>query len=278
MKLMNKTNIAAVAALLLALQPWNPAKATVFIDLDLSGDTAKNSGSMGDGNVGVYDPSSNNMLPSTGTWKDANAAGNPAGRAYYTGANASGATVTNAPNGVIFWNWDVATALNSATTLTFYAWIKPDTLMAGGRLWAWGKANSLIEKAANSDGTMRLNTTLNGTTVSFSFGDAASSVLGDNAVGKWVFVGVTYDSAAGTMTAVAGRADDANLVSESKTGLAMGAVAEERTGFVLLNSSYAKNNNRPFAGALGDFYLSNEAVDFKAVFDAQKAAFKAVSK
>jgi hypothetical protein len=271
-----KSSLSIVmAALLLAAQPWNQAEATVFIDLNFSGDTAKNSGVMGDGNVGLHDGRGTFLGAGTGAWENVNATGNPAGRAYKTGASVSG---SGTGNGTI--SWISAKPMEGITTLTFYAWVKPSALMEGGRLWSWGsgRANALIQVAG--DGTMRLNTVVNSELVgsSLSFGPADSSVLGKEAISKWLFVGVTYDSVAGTLTGYVGRAEDEYLASESREYSAGALTQAAVSGLTLLNSTPLATNNRPFAGSLGAFYLSDEKVDFKAIFNAQKAAFKAVSK
>jgi hypothetical protein len=268
--------IVVMAALLLATQPWNLTKATVFIDLDFSGDTAKNSGSIGDGRVGIYQSSGAYDGPGLGTWGNVNDTGYPAGRAYSTGAEGSG-TAGKTGAGTI--SWANATFLNGSGTLTFYAWIKPDTLMDySDRIWndGSGQNNVLIQTAG--DGTMRMNVTIGGvvTANSLSFGQIADSPLGTNSIDNWVFIGVTYDSVAGTVVGVAGLAGDDSLMTVNKTNYYAGELANLTYNFTLLNANATPGNNRPFSGALGGFYLSNETLDFNSVFEAQKSNFIAI--
>ncbi|MDR1303905.1 MAG: hypothetical protein LBK76_01660 [Verrucomicrobiales bacterium] len=264
-----KTNILAImTALLLTSQPWNQAKATVFIDLDLSDhttNTVKNDGTWGNGTVGLL--VSGSIVPGAGTWENVNATGDPAGLAYNTGATAS-----TADGGKIWWNNGT---IATTGTLTFYTWIKPSQLMAGGRVFeSYNNGTSLNVIIEPVSDHMALKFTINGQSSgnSINFGATESSVLGDLAIDNWLFVGVTYDKTSG-VTAFAGLATDDALVNFTNSYM-VGDVSLSSQLLTLLDNNY--NGSRPFLGSLGDFYLSDEVVDFESIFDSTKYLFIAV--
>lgn len=271
-----KTSILVMtAALLVASQPWNQAKATVFIDLDLSDhttDTVTNNGTWGTGTVGLLN---SGTWESAGAWENVNATGNPAGLAYDTVASN-----TIAGGGKIWWK-DTNISTSDLNTLTFYAWLKPEYITSNGANRVFnsystsstgtGNINAMIGK--NGSDIMLLQITINGTTHNLNFGDVESSVLGNKSLDNWVFVGMTYNSESGLST-YAGLATDTDLVNVNDD-LQNGVIKfSQWYEFTLLDGS--SSGNRPFVGSLGEFYLSDEVVDFESVFNSTKYNFIAV--
>ena len=254
---------AVLAALALAAPLFmaNPCGGAVLVDLNLSADTAANSGTFGNGAVNLGDD---------GGWTDRNETGSPSGRAFVSGANGMGNLATNA-GGTVTWTHGQAAALDGASQFSFYMWIKPETTPGGAAtLVSYGDSTVLQVLLSVTSGTPRLGVKINGLERSFVFEGLDSS-----SVGNWMFVGVSFDS--GSATACVGSASDDNLATNAVTDYFGTTLNSTAAGLTLLNIS--ATSSRPFDGALGGFELEDVAAsasNLEAVFDAQKSGFIAI--
>jgi len=135
-----KKFVAALALSLFTLQTQPALQAATLVDLNLSGSSAANSATFGNGTVN---------LNTVGNWKNRNSTGNPAGIAFDTGASEMGIGTA----GTISWTHAQAN-LDGLSQFSLYMWVNPATLPGG---------NATLVSYGNFGGTFQVGMTISTT-------------------------------------------------------------------------------------------------------------------
>lgn len=250
--------------LLLPITMWLlPASSIAedLIRLDFKQESATNSGNFGKGTVngGAW------------SWEEVDPKRPLAGHAFSTGADGMGSFATNGQEaGSISWSKRQAN-MDKMAEFSFYAWLRPMMPPDGAaRLLSYGNMTVLDIFTTVAEGKARLGVKINGKQKYPAFME-----LDDSAVGKWLFVGMSFDK--GTVSVFIAPADSEDLSPAAEITGYFDETLNESTGagLILLNGD-SSARDRPFAGSLGGFYLSDNAMhkaDFESIFDTQKVNF-----
>jgi hypothetical protein len=232
---------------------FNAAQAAVLVDLGLNSDSAVNtaSGGIGDGTVNYN---------TNGYFTNVNSTGNPAGRAFNTGATGMGTFDTNSPNvGTISWaNSSFASSFNGTSSFSTYLWIKPDTTPGNNaKLLDMGNVQLTLT------GERQLALWINGSTYYYTLAPFSTS--------EWSMVAVTFSS--GTVQIYSATASAENLATVSASITAT-SINNTSSNLILGNRNQL---DRAFDGSIGGFYLATDtSLDIQSTFDSQKSLFIAI--